>query len=109
MKKPKTIALFEEIGVMTKEEVEARYEIQMEAYVMHLQIESRTLGDIARNHVIPTAVRYQNILIENVKGIKDIYGKDFKKYAKEQLALIEEMSTRIEVINSNSYQNDQCS
>jgi glutamine synthetase len=97
----KTIALFEELGVMTKVEIEARYEIQNEANAMHVQIESRTLGDIARNHVIPTAVRYQNILIENVKGIKDIYGKDFKKFAKEQLELIEDISERIGAINSN--------
>lgn len=96
-----TIALFEALGVMTKVEIEARYEIQVEAYAMHIQIESRTLGDIARNHVIPTAVRYQNILIENVKGIKDIYGKEFKKFAKEQLELIEDISERIGAINSD--------
>ena len=50
---------------------------------MHIQIEGRVLGDIAKNHVIPTAVKYQNILIENVKGLKDIYGAQFKTYAKE--------------------------
>ena len=45
-------------------------------------------GDVARNHIIPTAVKYQNILINNVRGLKDIYGNDFKKYASEQLILI---------------------
>ncbi|NQX85154.1 MAG: glutamine synthetase III [Flavobacteriaceae bacterium] len=97
----KTIALFESLDVMTKVEIKARYEIQVEAYAMHVQIESRTLGDIARNHVIPTAVKYQNILIENVKGIKAIYGKEFKKFAQEQLELIEDISKRIGAINSN--------
>jgi len=58
------------------------------------------LGDIARNHVIPTAIKYQNILIENVQGLKDIYGKDFKKLAKEQMGLIEEISEHIAKINS---------
>ena len=96
----KAIALFEELGVMNKVESEARYEIEIEEYSLHIQIESRVLGDIARNHVIPTAVRYQNILIENVKGLKEIYGTGFKKLAKEQLLLIEEISEHIEAINS---------
>jgi glutamine synthetase len=98
--KPKTIALYEGLNVMNKVEIEARYDIEIEEYVHILQIEGRSLGDIARNHVIPTAVKYQNILIDNVKGLKDIFGKDFKKYASEQLVLIADISQRIEAINS---------
>jgi len=94
------IALFEELGVMNKIESEARYEIEMEEYILHIQIESRVLGDIARNHIVPTAVRYQNILIENVTGLKTIYGDKFKSLAKEQLSLIEEISGHIEALNS---------
>ncbi|GAB5565935.1 MAG: glutamine synthetase III [Winogradskyella sp.] len=94
------IELFEGLGVMNKVEVEARYEIEMEEYILHTQIESRVIGDIARNHVVPTAVRYQNILIENVTGLKTIYGDKFKAYAKEQLELIEQISKHIEAINS---------
>ncbi len=97
---PKTIALYESLNVMNKVEIEARYDIEIEEYVHILQIEGRSLGDIARNHVIPTAVKYQNILIDNVKGLKDIFGKDFKQYASEQLLLISEISKRIEAINS---------
>lgn len=96
----KTVDLFESLGVMNKVESEARYGIEMEEYILHVQIESRVLGDIARNHVVPTAVRYQNILIENVTGLKTIYGDKFKKLAKEQLSLIEEISNHIEAINS---------
>lgn len=96
----KTISLFEELGVMNKVEIEARYEIEIEEYALRIQIEGRVLGDIARNHVVPTAVKYQNILIENVRGLKEIFGNDFKKYAKEQLALIQEISGHIEAINS---------
>ncbi len=96
----KTIALFEELDVMSKVEIEARYEIEVEEYIMHIQIEGRALGDIARNHVVPTAVKYQNTLIKNVTGLKEIYGKDFKKHAKEQIGLIEDISKRIEAINS---------
>ena len=95
----KTIALYEGLGIMNKIEIEARHEIEVEEYAMHIQIEARVLGDIARNHVIPTAIKYQNILIENVQGIKDIYGKEFKKLAKEQMNLIEAISSHIENIN----------
>ena len=95
----KTLKMFEELGVMNRVESEARYEIEMEEYVLRIQIEGRTLGDIARNHVVPTAVRYQNILIENVRGLKEIYGSSFKKYAQEQILLIEEISKHIELIN----------
>jgi glutamine synthetase len=95
-----TLELFETLGVMNKVEVEARYEIEMEEYILHIQIESRVIGDIARNHIVPTAVRYQNILIENVTGLKTIYGDKFKNYAKEQLSLIEQISKHIETINS---------
>ncbi|MGB3606550.1 glutamine synthetase III [Psychroserpens sp.] len=97
----KAIKLFSDLNVMNKIESEARYEIEMEEYAMRIQIEGRVLGDIARNHVVPTAVRYQNILIENVKGLKEIYGDGFKKLAKEQLNLIEQISGHIEGINSN--------
>ena len=99
-KSKSTIELFESLGVLNKIESEARYEIEMEEYILHIQIESRVSGDIARNHVVPTAVKYQNILIENVTGLKTIYGDRFKEFAKEQLSLIEQISQHIEAINS---------
>ena len=96
----KTIALFEELEVMSKVEIEARYEIKVEEYIMRIQIEGRTLGDIARNHVVPTAIKYQNVLIENVKGLKEIFEEKYNSVAKEQIGLIEEISGHIEAINS---------
>ncbi len=95
------VKLFEELSIMNHVEVEARYEIELEEYTKKIQIEGRVLGDIARNHVIPTAIRYQNTLIENVRGLKEIFGKDFEKIAKEQISLIKEISSHIEGINSN--------
>ncbi|HSP40252.1 MAG TPA: glutamine synthetase III, partial [Gillisia sp.] len=97
----KTIALFEEMKVMNKREIEARHEIELEEYSMRIQIEGRILGDIARNHIIPTAIKYQNILIKNVRGLKDIFADDFKVHSKEQLEIIKEISVHIESINSN--------
>jgi len=92
--------LFKEMGVMNHIEVEARYEIELEEYTKKIQIEGRILGDIARNHVIPTAIKYQNTLIENVKGLKDIFGDDFKKIGKEQIVIIKQISEHIEGINT---------
>jgi len=92
--------LYSELNVMNRVEVEARYEIELEEYTKKIQIESRVLGDISRNHVVPTAIRYQNTLIENVKGLKEIFGKDFEQIAKEQISLIKEISNHIESINT---------
>jgi glutamine synthetase len=97
----KALELFDGLQVMNHVEVEARYEIELEEYTKKIQIEGRVLGDIARNHVIPTAIRYQNTLIENVRGLKDIFGTEFEKIGKEQIVLIKEISEHIEGINSN--------
>ncbi len=96
----KSINLFEEMGVMSSVEVEARHEIELDEYTLRIQIESRTLGDIARNHVIPTAIQYQNTLIENVKGLKEIFDNNYAKLASEQIDLIEKISHHIADINS---------
>ncbi|MBG7629954.1 MAG: glutamine synthetase III [Bacteroidetes bacterium] len=95
----KAIDLFEEMNVMSQVETESRYEIEIEEYTKRIQIESRVLGDIAGNHIVPTAVRYQNMLIENVKGLKEIFPKDFEGHAKEQIKLIKGISGHIEAIH----------
>lgn len=94
------IALFEEMGVLSRVELEARYEIALEEYVKTVQIESRIIGDIARNHVVPTAVRYLNTLIENVKGLKEIFSSNYEAIASEQIELIKRISEHIRVIHS---------
>lgn len=98
----KAVALFEEMGVLNRVELMARYEIALEEYVKTVQIESRVLGDIARNHIVPTAVRYQNTLIENVKGLKEIFGESYQEVAAEQLELIRHISEHIKVIHSKT-------
>ena len=91
-----TVSLFERNGVMSKVEAEARHEILLEEYFKKIQIESRVLGDMAGNHVVPTAIAYQNTLIENVRGLKSVLDEPvFKKVAKEQLEMITEISDRI--------------
>ncbi|WP_299626241.1 glutamine synthetase III [uncultured Tenacibaculum sp.] len=96
----KSIAVFEEMKVMSRVELEARHEIELEEYAKRIQIESRVLGDVSRNHVIPTVIQYQNTLIENVKGLKEIFGNDYEKYASEQIDLIKRISNHIVEINS---------
>ncbi len=99
--KPESIALFEEMKIMSPVELKARHEIQVEEYIKKIQIESRVLGDIALNHIIPTSIRYQNILTENVKGLKDIFGNEFKEIAKDQMDLIRKISEHIGAISVN--------
>lgn len=98
---PRVIALYGEMNIMNAVEVEARYEIEIEEYTKKIQIEARVLGDIARNHIIPTAIKYQNTLIENVRGLKEIFGDEFEKTAGEQIILIKQISKHIEGINRN--------
>ena len=96
----KTVSLFEEMEVMSKVELEARYEIDLEAYTKKVQIEGRVLGDIARNQVVPTAIIYQNTLLENTKNLKEIFGDEYKNIAKEQIELIMIISNHITRINA---------
>ena len=96
----KAVELFGSLNVMNHVEVESRYEIELEEYTKKIQIEGRVLGDIARNHVVPTAIKYQNVLIENVRGLKEIFGASFESVAKEQIKLIKEISEHIEGINT---------
>lgn len=96
----KVVSLYEEMDVMSKVEVEARYEIKLEEYTKRMQIESRVLADVARNHVVPTAIIYQNTLLENTKNLKEIFGDEFKRIAKEQVELIMVISNHITEINA---------
>ena len=95
----KSIDLFKNLEIFSERELNARYQVDLEAFISNIQIESRTLGDMARNHVIPTAIRYQNVLIENIRGLKDIYGNSYHKLASEQLVILEQISKYIEEIN----------
>ena len=73
-----TLDLFAETGVLNRNEVEARYEVLNETYVKKLQIEARVIGDICLNHVLPAAVKYQNILIENVRESRRYSGMNIR-------------------------------
>lgn len=88
-------------GILTEVELEARVEVELEKYVKKVQIEARVLGDLALNHIIPTAVAYQNILLTNVKGLKEVFGeKEFQDLAGDRLNLIKEISGHIAYIKN---------
>jgi len=95
----KAKAVFHDNGIFTKRELEARHDIMLEEYVKKVQIEARLLGYLATNHVLPAAINYQNTMIQNVRGLKDL-GLDKKSY-KAQLNMVEVISNHIQHINDN--------
>jgi len=68
----RSVKLFEKYGIFSHRELEARHEIMLENYIKKIQIESRVMGDLVLNHVIPTAVKYQNVLTGNLKAMKEV-------------------------------------
>jgi len=86
-------------------ELEARHETELESYILKVQIESRVMADLAKNHIIPKAIEYQNRLIKNAKGLIDLLGDDEgKEAARTQLNFIRAISKRIN--NMNDLVND---
>ena len=73
---PESVEMFEKSGVLSLKEIEARNEVKWETYSKKIQIESRVLGDLAINHIIPAAVRYQSTLLDNVYKIKQLFSGD---------------------------------
>ena len=93
-----SLALFKSLNVMSEVEVKARQEVELDAYIMHIQIEGRVYNELVYGYVLPAALEYQNKLIDNVKGLKEIYGASYKNQAKSQLVIIEQISNHIEIL-----------
>ena len=72
--KPEVIRMFKETGVLSEKELEARNEVKWEIYIKKVQIEARVLGDLSLNHIIPVAVRYQSLLLDNITKLKETFG-----------------------------------
>ncbi|RUA14246.1 MAG: glutamine synthetase type III, partial [Flavobacteriia bacterium] len=90
-----SLELFKEMGVMSEVELKAHQEVELGAYIFHIQIEGRVLGEMVYNHIIPAAIRYQNILLKNVSGLKEVYGAAHKKVAESQLNILEQVGEHI--------------
>lgn len=98
---PSSIEMFTRTGVLSKKEIEARNEVKWEMYTKKIQIESRVLGDLAINHIIPAAIRYQSLLLDNVYKIKELFrGEKSDRIASQDLASIEAISEHMSAIKS---------
>ncbi|MEI7420664.1 MAG: glutamine synthetase III [Prolixibacteraceae bacterium] len=95
--------VFEGLGIFNEKELEARVEVEYEKFIKKIQIESRVLGDLAINHIVPTAINYQTMLIENVRGLKEIFSdEEFVELASARKELIKEISNHITSIKSKT-------
>jgi glutamine synthetase len=90
--------LYETYKVYTHAELEARHEIELEKYIKRVQIEGRVIGDLAGNHILPASIRYQNELITNIKGLKEI-GIDASSYS-AQMNVLKEISEHINKVQT---------
>lgn len=98
---PQSVEMFEKAGVLSKKEIEARNEVKWEMFTKKVQIESRVLGDLAINHIIPAAVRYQSLLLDNVYKIQQLFkGSKADAISAQDLANIEAISDHISAIKS---------
>lgn len=103
--KPESKDLLIRNGIFNEKELIGRVEVEYEKYVMKIQIEARVLGDLAINHIIPTAVKYLNTLIDNVKGLNEIFeDKEFEELAGARKELIKEVSHHISSIKQKVYE-----
>ena len=93
--KESSVRMFEETGVMTRKELEARNEVKWETYTKKIQIEARVLGDLVMNHIIPVATSYQSTLIDNVYKMRDLFPADkAARLSAKNLEIIEEIAER---------------
>jgi glutamine synthetase len=97
-----TLDLFRTTEVMTETEVRARQEVELETYVLNLQIEGRVLGELVYNYIIPAAIGYQNDLLRNIAGLKDVYGAAHKKMAEAQLGILEQLSEHLQALRKKT-------
>ncbi|MFN5023652.1 MAG: glutamine synthetase III [Chitinophagaceae bacterium] len=93
--------LFKDNGIYTTAELEARHEIELEKYIKKVQIEARVMGDLATNHIIPAAIKYQNELLKNVNLLRDAALPE--KLYKGQLTLLKDVSTHIQQVYENTH------
>jgi glutamine synthetase len=91
--------LFIENGIYSERELEARHEIMLEDYVKKVQIEARIIGNMATNHILPAAVKYQNLLLQNVKNLQEV-GLDESAY-KAQLNMIKVIGGHMQSMSEN--------
>jgi glutamine synthetase len=94
--------LFEAMNVLTPEELHARQEVEYEKYIMKRQIEARIVGDMATSIVLPAAIAYQNILIENISGLTHIFGKGSDALTSGQRDVLMTVSESVSALHASA-------
>jgi glutamine synthetase len=97
----RVVEMYGKMGVLTEREIEGRIEVELEKYTKKIQIEARVLGDLAINHIVPTAIQYQTTLLENVKNMKEVFSaEEFKTLAEGRIELIREIGGHVSSIKA---------
>jgi len=106
----KAMKLFEENKIYSHQELEARHEIELEKYIKKVQIESRVMAELASSHVLPAAIRYQNTLASNIKGLKEAGLKESSFTKQQQLLakISEHISTVSEMVEKMTEARKAC-
>ncbi len=95
------VKMFEQLEVFDHKELHGRVEVEYEKFIKKIQIESRVLGDLAINHIVPVAVKYQTLLLENVRHMKEVFtSSEFEEMASGRKNLIKEIGRHISTIKS---------
>ena len=97
---PESIEMFESTGVLSRPELEARNEVKWEMYTKKIQIEARVLGDLALNHILPVATRYQSMLVDNVVKLREIFGEKAAEMTGRDLDTIEKLCNHCNAIKN---------
>ena len=101
--KPESIEMFRKAGVFSKLELEARNEVKWEMFTKKVQIEARVLGDLAINHVLPVATRYQSVLLDNVSKVKSLFpAEKAEKIAGPDMDTIEKLAEHSHIIKAET-------
>lgn len=97
-----SLDLFQEMKVMGEVEARAHQEVELGTYILNIQLEGRVFGEMVYNHILPAAIRYQNLLLENIRGLKEVYGAAYNKVAEGQLNLLEKLGEHITEIKKQT-------
>jgi len=99
--RPASLEMFERLGIFDEHEIHGRVDVEYEKFIMKIQIEARVLGDIAINHIVPTAIQYQTTLLENVVNLKKVFsGDEYEQLAGARKELIKEIGGHISYIKA---------
>jgi glutamine synthetase len=97
----RVVEMYDKLGVLSPREIEGRIEVELEKYTKKIQIEARVLGDLAINHIVPTAIQYQSMLLENVKNLKLVFSdEEYQSLAEGRLELIREVGGHVSSIKA---------